>query len=35
MDWLDEIEDRDRWPFFVNTVVDLRVPYKVSDLSNT
>jgi hypothetical protein len=35
MDWLDGIEDRDRWQYFVNTVVELRVPCKVSDLSNT
>jgi hypothetical protein len=34
MDWLGGIEDRDRWPFFVNTGVDFRVPCKVSDLSN-
>jgi hypothetical protein len=25
MDWIDLVQDRDKWPAFVNTMVNLRV----------
>jgi hypothetical protein len=31
MDWIDLVEDRDRWWSLVNTVMNLRVPYNAEN----
>jgi hypothetical protein len=35
MGWIDLAQDRDQWRVLVNTVMDLRVPYKVGKLLNS
>jgi len=31
MDWIDLGQDRDRWPSFMNAVVNLRVQYNAGN----